>query len=185
MQYALLLAILLTQAQTHTAAQCFQRLPCGWCCFVLSALTVSGGLGRRMLKLKAQQALWSGWLLCCTLCWSWRRGQHECRRRASFKRSVCQSYITPQEWCAFMTLLKVDAFEEMEGFFFFFTWFLSKFRLNLLPGTVDCSQCSVSEKRLIKVWIHASGCSPLCWGQGTCQDMNLAVRLLTVQGWEI
>ena len=70
-------------------------------------------------------------------------------------------------------------------FFFFFTWFLSKFRLNLLPGTVDCSQCSVSEKRLIKVWIHASGCSPLCWGQGTCQDMNLAVRLLTVQGWEI
>lgn len=53
-QYALLTITLHTH--THTAAT-FPAAAVWMVCFVLHALTVSGGLRRRMLKLKAQQAL--------------------------------------------------------------------------------------------------------------------------------
>lgn len=117
MQYALP-ALFHTHIRTHCSLM-FPAAAVWMACFVLSTLTVSGGLGRRMLKLKAQQALWSGWLLCCTMCWSWRRGQHKCKRQ-TLKSSVCQSYAPPQVCCLAVTSSKMRTFWKQRDLSCFF-----------------------------------------------------------------
>lgn len=79
-------------------------------CFVLSALTACEGLRRRVLKLKAQQALWSGWLLCFTLCWSCRRRLHQVQHTNNFQNSPFQT-CTPLKELIFITgVLRIKHF---------------------------------------------------------------------------